>query len=149
MNSQRRELNCLDCTREGKTLTLFSSSWLSAKISSIIKLQSPAIHLLSTDILVSTFDLIIHDDSDLTCLRKRKRQPASVSQHWRDVVLYNPILLSTVVVSEHGSAFAETCVKRGLETPSRCGRTRNLVSSQLHYAFYFLWNGGVLYAPLA
>ena len=86
------------------------------KISSLIELRRPAIHLLSTEALVSIFDLVIHDNSGYTSLGKRKQRLACVSRQWRDLILDTPALWSTIVVTEQHSIFTETCLKKSRET---------------------------------
>ena len=86
------------------------------KILSLIELRRPAIHLLSTEALVSIFDLVIHDNSGYTSLGERKQRLACVSQQWRDLILDTPALWSTIVVTEQHSIFTETCLKKSRET---------------------------------
>ena len=92
-------------------------SFQNINISSLIKVRRrPAIHLLPSEILISIFDLVIHDNQYYYSMGNQMQQLAGVSRQWRDLILDTPTLWSTIVVTEKDSKFAETCVKKSRET---------------------------------
>ncbi|KAL4064837.1 hypothetical protein V8B97DRAFT_2010746 [Scleroderma yunnanense] len=61
-------------------------------ISSEIKLRPPAINTLSHEALLLIFRSVIYDHSGPASLGERKQRLASVSQHWKNLILSSPSL---------------------------------------------------------
>ncbi|KAL4068175.1 hypothetical protein J3A83DRAFT_4374520 [Scleroderma citrinum] len=86
-------------------------------ISSEIKLRPPAINTLSHEALLLIFRSVIYDHSGPASLGERKQRLASVSQHWKNLILSSPSLWNIIMVSEVDSVLIETSLKRSRETP--------------------------------
>ena len=92
-------------------------SFQNVHISSLIKVRRrPAIHLLPNEILISIFDLVIHDNLYYSLMGERRQQLAGVSRKWRDLILDTPTLWSTIVVTKQDIKFTENCVKKSRKT---------------------------------